>query len=96
MHIFKLSEWNSPGEFWCCFEKEEGVLHRSNQWWVPAILLNMKKDEYIKWLIDNYKPTEIWISNGNVHYRWDKNHYSDMHKFVLYINKKAREKNFLV
>ena len=94
MHIYKLTEFQSASGYWYCCEKDS-VAKVGNSWWIPAEILGIRKDDYVKWLINNYHPTYINLGNTLI-YGWDKNHYSDMHKFVLYINKKAREKGFMV
>ena len=95
MHIFKLSEFRSTsGSYWYYFEKDS-VAKVGNSWWMPAEVLGMKKDEYVKWLIDNYHPTDISFKNTLI-CRCDDEHDSDMHKYVLYVNKIAKEKKFYV
>ena len=94
MHIYKLTEFQSATGRWHCCEKDS-VAKIGNAWWVPAEVLGMRKDDFVKWLIDNYHPTDIYFGKI-LTYAWDSKHYSDMHKYVLYINKKAREKRFMV
>ena len=92
--LLKLEEYLTTGQQWICYNKAD-VAGVGNQWWVIADLLGMRKDDYVKWLIENYHPTYINYNNTLI-YTWDKLHYADMHKFVLYVNKKAKEKRFVI
>lgn len=94
MSVLKLEEYFTTGQQWICYNKNE-VGKVGNQWWVIADLLGMRKDDYVKWLIENYHPTYIQYKNTLV-YTWDRTHYADMHRFVLYVNKIAKEKRFMV
>ena len=94
-HVLVYKEWQGGSGNWYCNDVSD-LAGISGKWWVPARMLEMAPAAYVQWLIDNYHPTTL-IWNGEILiYSWDKNHYADMHKFVLYINRIARQKNFLV
>lgn len=94
-HILKYSEWETPTGWFC--NDIEDLAGISGLWWIPARLLNMTPADYIQWLINNYKPDKIKFTKNNVLiYSWNKEHYQKMHSFVLYINRIARQKHFLV
>jgi hypothetical protein len=93
-HILKYTEWESASG-WHCNDVSD-LAGISGYWWVPARLLNMTPVDFIKWLIENYKPDHVSFNGKTLLYHWDKDHYSNMHAFVLYINKIARNKNFFI
>ena len=67
-------------------------------WWIPAYLLGKTPSEDVEWLIENYKPDYIYFNRkkGFFSYSWAKENYASAHKFLLYINRIARNKNFVV
>ncbi len=95
MHILKYSEWQSPTGKWYCNDVED-LAGISGLWWVPARMLEMELDEYIKWLIKEYQPDDIKFTGKVLLFSWSKEHYSKCHSFVLYINKIARSKRFYI
>ena len=94
--LLKFVEWQSSGsEEWHCNDTSDLASIRG-LWWVPARLLGMTPANYVKWLIENYKPDHISFNNDVLLFSWDKSNYAIMHKFVLYINKVSRDKKFLI
>lgn len=95
MHLYQVSSWNSPSGRWYCNDVKDlaGV---AGKWWVPARLLGLSLTDYILLLKDEFKadihsyyePTDLLL------FSW-KN-YGDCHRYVLYINGKARKANYIV
>ena len=94
--ILKYTSWQSPTGKWYCNDTSD-LAGIAGLWWVPARLMELTPAAYVKWLVETYKPDHITFTDNNVLiYSWDKEHYSLMHSFVLYINRVAKNKNFLV
>lgn len=95
-HLYKLSEWqSSSGNWWYC-EDVSDLAGPSAKWWAPARVLGLSLTDFILLLRDKYHAT-IGKYNPDTDYldiKWVS--YSDMHKYVLYVNKVARSKNFMV
>lgn len=94
MHVYKADEWQSPTGKWLCGDVS-ALAADSNDWTYPAQILNLSPIDYVKLLINTY--------NANVRYSASANvlifHFSslvDCRKFKNYINKKARERNFVI
>ena len=94
-HIYKASEWQSPTGYWYVNDVSDlaGV---SGYWWVPARILGLAPADYVQWLIDNYSPDQIVFNGKFLSFSWAKEHYSSAHKFLLDINRIARNKKFIV
>lgn len=94
--LLKFVEWQSSGtDEWHCNDTSDLASVRG-LWWVPARLLGLAPADYVKWLIKNYKPDHITFDNDVLLFSWDKNNYARCHNFVLYINKTARDKKFII
>ena len=94
-HVLKYSEWETGSGNYVCNDVSD-LGGQAGLWWVPAIMLEMTPSEYVQWLVDNYHPDHLSFDGKTLIYSWTKQHYALMHKMVLYINKVARNKNFLV
>ena len=96
LSLLKFVEWQSSGtDEWHCNDTSDLASVRG-LWWVPARLLGITPVEYVKWLIENYKPDHISFNNDVLLFSWDKNNYATMHKFVLYINSESRKRKFIL
>ena len=94
--VLKYTEWQSPCGDWHCNDVSD-LSGQAGLWWVPARLLDKTPAEFVEWLIKTYEPDDIKFTKNNILlYSWSKEHYSKMHNYVLYINRIARQKNFLV
>lgn len=91
-----MTEWESTTGWHCNNVNDLGGI--SGEWWVVARLLDLSPADYIKWLIENYKPDYMYFDHDkeNFFFHWDKSNYSKAHAFVLYINSVARKKNFII
>ena len=95
MQLLKMSEWEDNfGYFHCADTSNLG--QGSACWWLPARMMNMKPADYVKWVVDNYNPTEVKRANdcSVVWFVWKSQ--ADMRRYKNAINKIAREKNFLI
>ena len=96
MVLYRLEEWQGGGgNVWYC-EHTSTVSANITKWIVPARLLNMEPADFIQWLIDNYKPDK-WFHNEDYSFvGWGWSSQTQMRKYKNYINKVAREKNFMI
>lgn len=92
-HLLKYSEWQGGSGSWYCNDTTD-LAGPSAYWWTPARMMGMTPAEYIKWLVDNFQPTSITFNGKTLLYSWSEKDYSKCHKFILTINRIAREKNF--
>ena len=92
--LYKQTEWESESGWHCGCVDNLGK--NSNAWYLPARILGLNPADYIKFIIKNYKPDNIWVDSEKylVFFSW-KNQ-SDMRLFKNFINKKARECNFQI
>lgn len=97
--IYKMTEWQSPTGVWYVSNTQD-LGHDSGAWWLPARFLNMSLDNYIKMLIDEYHVSYIkFFPDSNkgkslLIFNWDKYEYA--HKYYLWINRMARNNNWLI
>ena len=91
--LYKLSEWQGGGGNWMC-EHTSSFPQGVCKWVIPARLLGMSADEFIKWLIENYKPDNIYHNEDCSFVGWSWKSQAAMRKYKNYINRIAREKNF--
>lgn len=95
MHQLKYSEWESASGKWYCNDVKS-LTSVASKWWVPARMLNISLTDYVLLLKNDfnanieqyYEPTDILI------YSFDS--YKDVHKFVLWVNSKAKQFNYII
>jgi len=94
-HTLKLTEWQSPTGHWYANDVSD-LAGIAGKWWVPARLLGISLEDYVLLLKDTYNATIVKYNAETdiLIYYW--NNYNDMHKFVLFLNKRARQENFIV
>lgn len=93
-HLYKTTEWECNG-LWMCGDVSH-LSAMSNTWWYPCNILKIKPVEYVKMLINDFHAI-------NLHYTVDANvlifyfaSQADCRKYKNFINRKAREVNFLI
>lgn len=91
-HIFQMTEWNSNGR-WVCGDVS-ALAAMSNAWWYPANILNITPVEYVKLLINKFNAKRIKYINNVLLFDFDTQ--IECRKFKNYINKLARDKNFVI
>lgn len=93
-HIYFMTEWESNGK-WLCGDVS-ALAADSNKWYYPCILLDITPVEFVKLLIDKYNVTDIHykFKYDVLIYRFSS--LADCRRFKNYINKQAREKNFVI
>lgn len=93
-HLLKLSEWESPTG-WRCADVAD-LTHGSALWWHVPRMLGIELTEYIFLLKDKFHATNFFYDKDKDVLLWVWKNYIDCHNFVLYINRKSREKKFFI
>ena len=99
--LYKAVEWKSAGGSWHVADTSD-LAKDSAAWWIPARILGLSLEDYIKLLINEYHATiDGWHPEANegksfLAFSWDNNNYSYAHKYLLYINRIARNKNWTI
>ena len=93
--LFELKEWQSTSGMWHCghtasFPKETQL------WVVPARILGISPAEFLKILIDKYKPDDIFHNDDCTFVSWSWKSQSQMREYKNWMNAEARKKNFQV
>lgn len=93
-HLYKASMWQGGSGKWFCGDIEDLGNH-SGRWWVPCRLLEITPEDYIRMLIDDFNVSNIkyYYSSNVLVFSWDNE--SDCRKYKNWINKKAREANYM-
>ena len=98
MHIYKCSEWVFNNK-WHVGDVTD-LANDSNAWWVPARFLNISLEEWIDQLVNVHKATiDKYCPDANngkslLIYHW--NSYNDAHKYLLWINRMARNNSWTI
>lgn len=93
-HLMKYSEWE------CALGWRAGdisdLAHNSNYWGYPAKMLGISLTDYILLLKNNFNATDFkYFKDKNLLiWRWEN--YNDCHRWVLWINKEARKRKFMI
>ena len=90
-----MTEWESGSGHWCC-NCIDDLGHGSGEWYLPARILDLTPAQFIKFLMENYKPDYYHYNEEKClfFYSWKKQ--EDMRKFKRFINAAARKKNFQI
>lgn len=95
-HLYRAEEWELNGHWYCNDVKE---LNRAKSiasfWWTPARILNIPLIDYIQLLIKDFNVSHISYNEEKdvLVFWWNKQ--TDMRRYKNYINKIARNKNFI-
>lgn len=95
-HLYKMSEWNNGGTWYCNDTTEVGTL--ASKWWIPARMLKISPVEYVRIIAIDYKADVITYNKEKdvLVFGWRNEHYGMMHKFLLWINRESRSRNFII
>lgn len=93
-HLLKLTEWESPTG-WHCGDTSD-LANGSGYWWHIPRMLGIELSDYIFLLKDNFHATNFSYNKEKNVLLWHWKNYADCHKFVLYVNKKSRERSFFI
>jgi hypothetical protein len=93
-HLYKASIWQGTSKKWYVGDVED-LGHGSGAWWIPSRILNTTPANFVQLLIDQFKVSKIVYNKDKdfLFFYWDRE--SDARKYKNWINKKAREVNFI-
>ena len=94
-HLYKVCEWQGGSGHWYVNDVTD-LARPSAKWWAPARMLNMSLTDYVIMLKDKFNATigGYYSSTDVLVFYW--NNYNDAHKYVLWVNKIARQKKYVV
>jgi hypothetical protein len=92
-HLYKAEEWESCGRWYV--NDTNFTDSQAPFWWIPARILNITLPDYILLLKNIFRATDIqFIENKILVFSFDT--IEDARKYKNYINKRARETNFII
>ena len=100
-HLLKVAEWQDTAGRWRVADTSD-LANDSAAWWHPARMLNMPLEEYVNLLINEYHADiDGWFPESNngkslLLFSWSNENYSYAHKYLLYINRISRNKNWSI
>lgn len=94
-HLYKMSEWQSASGLWYCNDTED-LGSGSGRWWIPARILGIPPVMFVDLLMKDFKVDNISYNKEKdvLVYSWKSQ--AAMRKFKNWINKQAREANFVI
>lgn len=93
--LYRLEEWQGASGVWYC-EHTSSFPANVEKWVVPARVLNMSVDDFLRMLIKDFKPDVITVKKDGSFVSWGWSKQSEMRKFKNFINSEARKKNFQI
>ena len=94
--LYHLDEWQSTGtKIWYC-EHTSSYPQGVQKWVVPARILGLSVDDFLRMLIKDFKPDVITVKKDGSFVSWGWSKQSEMRKFKNFINSEARKKNFQI
>ena len=92
--MYKASEWESAG-YWYVSDTND-LVNNSGAWWIPARILGLSLTDYILLLKNEFNAINfVFFDYGedknNSLLLFKFNNYTDSHRYLLFINRKARE-----
>lgn len=93
--LYRLEEWQGASGIWYC-EHTSSFPANVEKWVIPARVLNMSVDDFLRMLIKDFKPDIVTIKNDGSFVSWGWSKQSEMRKFKNFINSEARKKNFQI
>lgn len=93
-HILHFTEWESDGR-WLCGDIS-ALAADSNKWWYVPSLLDLTPVEYITLLKEKFHATGFHYTLKHDVLLFYFTSLEDCRKFKNYVNKTAREKNFVI
>lgn len=92
-HIYKMEEWENAGRWYC--GDVSALAANSNLWWYVPCLLNLSPVEYVLLLKDKFHATGFKYNSSSDVLIFYFLSLEDCRKFKNYVNKQARDKNFV-
>ncbi len=97
MHLYSATEWEQNG-VWHVNDVED-LAGMSGLWWIPCHILDIAPIDFVQMLIEDFNAEVRYIHNEDYFkdiliYSFKNN--ADARKYRLFINQKAREKQFYI
>lgn len=97
MRIYKVEEWQGALGHWHVGDQSD-LAHNSNLWYIPPRLLGLSLEEWIFKLKNEFNATGFKFypdaNDGKSLLTFYWVNYADCHKYVLWINKQARNNHW--
>lgn len=93
--LYRLEEWQGASGVWYC-EHTRSFPANVEKWVVPARVLNMSVDDFLRMLIKDFKPDVITVKKDGSFVSWGWSKQSEMRKFKNWMNAKSRAINFQI
>ena len=93
--LYKCTEWQGASGIWYC-EHTDSFPKDVQKWVVPARILGVSVDEFLKLLIEKFKPDQISYRKDGSFVSWGWSKQSEMRKFKNWINAESRRKNYQI
>ena len=93
--LYVLKEWKSASELWYC-EHTDSFPNGVQKWVIPARLLGVTADDFIKILIKDFQPDEIFHNEDCSFVGWGWKSQSKMREYKRFINALSRKQNFQI
>jgi hypothetical protein len=93
--LYVLKEWQGSSGLWYC-EHTDSFPKDIQKWIIPARILGVTADEFIKILIKDFQPDKIFHNEDCSFVGWGWYDQSKMRKYKNYFNALSRKKNFQI
>lgn len=97
-HLLRYEEFQ-VGNKWYCNDNKEIGHSQAGLWYVPARMLGISADEYVKMLVEKFEVDNISYMNNGVWpagvlvFSWTSQ--AKMRKFKNWLNAEARKRNYI-
>ena len=93
--LYRLEEWQGASGVWYC-EHTSSFPANVEKWVIPARVLNMSVDDFLRMLIKDFKPDVITVKKDGSFVSWGWSKQSEMRKYKNWINAESRRKNYQI
>lgn len=94
-HLYVTSEWQGASGCWYVNDVTD-FTSVACKWWAPVRLLDMTPVEYVLMLKNNFKAKDFKYTKEKNVLIFSFDTQADARKYKNFINKKAREKQFIL
>lgn len=96
MAVYKMTEWESTASgLWYCNDISN-IGNGSGNWWNAARACNISPAAFIELLVTQFCPDYCFYNQEKNFLFWAWKDKESMRKFKNYINRKARENNYII
>lgn len=93
-HLYKTTEWQSGSGVWYVADVQE-LGTSSSYWWIPLKILEISAVDFVKMLKNNFNVYNVRYNKEANVLIFNFKSQEAARKYKNFINKKAREKNFI-